>query len=449
MMRIMTTYGMRRTAVWTAVLVVMFGITGFSAPGDGTRSVPARAVELVGTVLANYAGEEHWRDLFRMEGVRDGDCIFTGPDGEVTLKCKDNTIVTLFARGEMRIEELSRMVLDGKNTAVTALTLFRGGVDINTGVSGRYQSDLILTVSGARIESSGNGERFRVMVEYVPDTEAIDVIWYGGEGTVTLPVEYPGVIEVTFGESSMGSVSFSRDMFSDSGLGELRMKVAVRPMDASIDAVIDRITIRDGGRIALSGRTVGSGVVIFTEDEGTIPVDSKDGFWAMELMIDAGESWSPGPSTVGVRGGLPDIPSGEENIEAVREDGKCFDESNDGEPGSQVDERDASRVARSFLEDFIGVIEKGDVAALSGLIDPSYSGIGVTRSGLVDLVREYFDDADTLRITWSVVRIDKTEDGIIATISWSSSAGTSGVSTFWLSDMRMTRLSHAEGDWFF
>ena len=449
MMCIVMTQKQRPTAVRAVLLVVMFFIAGFSASGDGNRSVPARAVELSGTVLVNYSGEDQWRNLFRMEGVRDADRVFTGPDGEVSLKCKDDTLITLFPRGEMEIEELSLAVQDGEDTAVTALILSRGRVDITTGVSDRYGSDLTLTASNVRLESSGSGRNLVVMVEYVPEIETIGILWHGGEGAVTVPADYPGVVEVTFTDGTAGNVSFSREGASDSGVDTLAMRVSMQPMDSSIDAVIDHIVIRGGGRVMLSGRTAGIGISIFTDEEGTTPVDSEGGFWATKFVVDAGDSFSPELTALGPPGDMPCPPAVRDGAETFRGSEKRTDSSVDEQAKPLEEEKDASRIARLFLEDFIGAVETGDVTTLSGLIDPSYSGIGATRSGLLSLVREYFDDADTLRITWSVVRIDETEDAIVATISWSSSAGTSGVSAFWLSDTRRTRLSHAEGDWFF
>jgi hypothetical protein len=403
-------------------------------------------VELFGRVLVNYAGKGEWQELYRMEGVRDGDGVCTGPDGEVSLKCKDDTLITLFPLSGIVIEGLSVETRDGGNTAVARLALIQGRVDITPGASDRYESDLALTVSDLLLASGGDGRVFSAAVEYNPETETVGIAWRGGEGTVTVPGDFSGIVEVAFGVDSLGTVSFFRNA---SAAGELIVNVRTLPVDTAVSAVIDRIVVQDGGRIILSGRTYGNAVSLTPGGEET-PVDAVEGFWETELAMDAGASFSPEPIALGPSGDLPDLPAGTEDTILISRGG-------DTTPGSSVDgarkppdeRRDVSRIARSFLDDFIDAVEDGDTTALSGLIDPSYSGIGGSRSGLVGLVREYFNNADTLRISWSVVSIDKTEDVIITTISWSSSAGASGVSTFWLSDGSEMSLSHAEGDWFF
>ncbi|MBN1883625.1 MAG: hypothetical protein JW885_15765 [Deltaproteobacteria bacterium] len=451
MIRIITTRRFLKTTVGAALFVMVCFVAGFSSLGEESRSVPARAVELSGSVKVNYAGENIWRELFRMERVRDADRVFTGPDGEVSLKCKDDTLITLSPMSGVEIEELSVVTRDGEETAVTAVILTQGRVDITAPASDRYESEITLAAPGLRLASKGDGRAFSAAVEYVPETEAVGVDWSGGDGIMTVSVEHPGTIEMTFGADTAGNVSFSREASPDSGEDSIVLTVAVRPMDASIDAVIDRIVIGDDGRVILSGRTAGSGVSIFTGEGGTIPVEGEEGSWTAELVFEGGESFSPGPIALGSPGDMPDIPTGgeREGTETFRGSEKRPNSSFEGEPGPPIERRDVSRIARSFLEDFIDAVEEGDTTALSGLIDFSYSGIGGSRYGLIDMVREYFETADFLRITWSFVSIDQTEDTIITTISWSSSAGTSGVSTFWLSDGDNPSLSHAEGDWFF
>ena len=450
MVRIVTTRRFRKAAGWAALCIVICSVAGFASGTDRDRSVPARAVELFGAVLVNYAGEEGWRELFRMEGVRDTDRLFTGPDGEVSLRCKDGALVTLAPISGMEVERLSVETRDGAETAVTALVLTQGMVDITAGTSGRYGSDITLTASGVEIAYAGDGPALDVTVNYVPEAETVGINWRGGGGCVTVPVEHPGVVEVTFDADTAENVSLSRGASPDSGGDTLSLAIAGRPVESSIDAVIDRIVVREGGRVMLSGRTAGGGISIFTGSGGAVTVEAEEGFWAVELAVEGGDAFSPGPAALGASGDMPALPAGMAGEAfASREGREASDSSVDGEPRPPGDERDASRVARSFLADFINAVETGDVSALSGMIEPSYSGIGATRSGLTALVREYFDDADTLRITWSVVRIDETEEGIVATISWSSSAGASGVSSFWLSDTDGPSLSHAEGDWFF
>lgn len=450
MMRIIQTHGRRTTAIAAALLVVMCFIAGVPALGDEIRSVPARAVELFGAVKVNYAGETYWRELFRMEGVRDGDRIYTGPDGEVTLKCKDKTLVTLYPLGGMEIERLSVEARGGGETVVTALILTQGRAEIIAGASGRYRSDLILAASDVRLESSGDGGGFDATVEYVPDTETVGVVWWGREGIVTVSVEHAGVVEVTFGANIVGSVKFSRAESPDSGDDTLTLSISGNPMDAPIDAVIDRIVIRGGGRATLSGRTAGSSMSLFTGGGERTSLDAEGGFWTAELAVEGGDAFSPEPTALGAAGDMPDLPIEEKGVEGPRGSEGRPDLTAGGEPRPEVEKRDVSRITRSFLDDFIDAVEEGDTTALSSLVDVSYSGIGGSRYGLVDLVREYFETADILRITWSTVSISETEDGIIATISWSSSAGASGATTFWLSDIdRGPSLSHAEGDWFF
>ena len=449
MIRIIKTHERRPTAIPAALLVVICFIAGMTALGNEPRSVPARAMELSGTVKVNYAGKDHWQELFRVEGVRDGDRVCTGPDGEVTLKCKDKTLITLLPLGGMVIEKFSVEARDGGETAVTALILIQGKAEIAEGTSGRYLSDLTIAASDVRIESSGNGEGFSAVVEYVPETETVGIVWLGGEGGVAVPVEYAGIVEVTFGAGIMGGVSLSREESPDTGIETIMVSVGARSAIPSIDAVIDRIVIRSGGRATLSGRTAGSSISMFTNGVKKTSIEAEGGFWTAELAVGAGDSFFPDPITLGDLGDMPDVPDGEGRSESLRGSGKRPDSTADGGAKPEVEKRDVLRIAQSFLGDFLSAVEEGDTTSLSGLIDPSYSGIGVTRSGLVELVREYFDDVEALRISWSVVRIDETEDTIITTISWSSSAGRTGVSTFWLSDTHRTRLSHTEGDWFF
>jgi len=450
MMRIIKMHGRRTTAIPTSLLVVMCFIAGATALGDETRSVPARAVELSGAVKVNYAGKAHWQELFRVEGVRDGDRVFTGPDGEVTLKCKDKTLITLSPRSGMEIERLSVEVRGGGETTVTALILTQGRAEITAGTSGRYRSDLTLAASDVRLESSGDGGGFNAVVEYVPDTETIDIVWRGGKGVVTVPVEHAGVVEVTFGADVGGGVSFSRAESPDSGDDTLTLSISGNQMNAPIDAVIDRIVIRGGGRATLSGRTAGSSISMFTDGEERTSLDAEEGFWTAELTVGGGDSFSPEPTVVGASGNMPELPAEEKGVEGPRGSEGRPDLTAGGEPRPEVEKRDVSRIARSFLDDFIDAVEEGDTTTISGLIDLSYSGIGGSRYGLVDLVREYFETADILRITWSTVSISETEDGIIVTISWSSSTGTSGATTFWLINIdNRPSLSHADGDWFF
>jgi len=449
MIRIVINRGPRSTAALVSVLVLIFTIAGFASGVDGDLPVPARAVELFGTVLVKYAGEEEWNTLFRMERVRDGDRLFTGPDGEVSLKCKDKTLVTLFSRSEMDVEKLALKVFDGKSTAVTKMILSRGTVGIEVNGSGRYRSEVTLTASNIRLVSSGETPGLNAVVEYVPETETVGVVWRGGGGIVTMPAEHSGVVEVMFGVDIVGDVSFSREASPDLEVDAIVMTIAARPMDASVDAIVDRIVIGDDNSVFLSGRTAGGEVSLSFGGEAT-PIDAAGGFWETEVVVDAGMSLALEPITLGASGSLPNLPAGEEDVaDTSRRGGGRSDTSTDDDPLSQKNSGNASRVARSFLSDFIGAVEEGDTADLSGMIEPSYSGIGGSRSGLIGLVRDYFNEVSTLRISWSVVSIDKTEDMVIITITWNSSAGASGVSTFWLSDDPDMSLSHAEGDWFF
>lgn len=103
-------------------------------------------------------------------------------------------------------------------------------------------------------------------------------------------------------------------------------------------------------------------------------------------------------------------------------------------------------IADSFIGKFIDAVENGRETALFGMIDLDYSGIGGSRNGLVDMVREY---SDTLSINWSIESSNRTDGTIVARISWSSSAGKSGTTTFWMTDTDRPTLTHADGEWFF
>ena len=227
-MSAVTTQGLRKAAVGTAVLVVMCFVAGISSSGNEGKTFPLRVEKISGNVYISDScekagdstaggegsGEEKWSELLRMKGVEEGNCVFTGPDSNVSLKCwKNNARITLDADSMVEIRSLSEEERDGEDTAVIGLVLYRGSMDITAGEIGGFRMPTEFDVS---LGNPNTGQYFEVTVDYDLETGGKKDITEKGDVKITTDDQYDSVT-VWFKEKTVGHVSFLRKESEEGG----------------------------------------------------------------------------------------------------------------------------------------------------------------------------------------------------------------------------------------